>query len=52
MGGIVDKAVMPAAKRVMVRLRSEPWAVEEQRVAQISGQIEAALLLPSGPRDE
>lgn len=45
-------AVMPAAKRVMVRLRSEPWAVEEQRVAQISGQIEAALLLPSGPRDE
>ena len=45
-------AVIPTAKRVIVRTRNDPWPDESLRVAQTTGQIETALLLPSGPRDE
>lgn len=45
-------AIVPTAKRVMIRVREDPWPDEELRLAQQNGQIEAALLLPSGPRDE
>lgn len=45
-------AVVPGAKRVIVRRRVDPWPAEELRIAQTNGQIEASLLLPTGPRDE
>ena len=45
-------AVSPTAKRLVVRTRTEGWPAEELRLAQTNGQIEAAILLPTGPRDE
>lgn len=45
-------AVVPTAKRVIIRRRVDPWPAEELRQAQTSGLIDASMLLPSGPRDE
>lgn len=45
-------AVIPTAKRVILRTRNDPWPDESLRLAQTNGQIDMAMLLPTGPRDE
>lgn len=45
-------ALVPTAKRFIIRVRQDPWPVETLRQAQANGQVDAVSLLPSGPRDE
>ena len=45
-------AVVPTAKRIVLWTRDEGPISDELRDAQATGRLEAALLLPSGPRDE
>lgn len=45
-------AVIPSAKRVVLWTRESGRMSDELREAQANGGLEAALLLPNGPRDE